>query len=226
MKLPHLLSIAAITLTPLSHADDTKAEDSKVISLFDGKTLTGWKSVGGNGKFKVEDGAIVGYGTNVNDNTFLRTEKVYGDFELSYEFKFDDRSGNSGLMFRALQKPSEDGNGRVHGYQCEGDNKGRSWTAGLYDEKRRGWLFPDKKNKEQSEKFTTQGQKLFKWNEWNTIVIRCKGNHIQTWLNGEKRVDFIDKDPKNDTREGFFGLQVHKGKSCNVRWRNLKLKQL
>ena len=226
MKLPHLLSIAAITLTPLSHADDTKAEDSKVISLFDGKTLTGWKSVGGNGKFKVEDGAIVGYGTNVNDNTFLRTEKVYGDFELSYEFKFDDRSGNSGLMFRALQKPSADGNGRVHGYQCEGDNKDRSWTAGLYDEKRRGWLFPDKKNKEQSEKFTTQGQKLFKWNEWNTIVIRCKGNHIQTWLNGEKRVDFIDKDPKNDTREGFFGLQVHKGKSCNVRWRNLKLKQL
>ena len=182
--------------------------------------------MGGNGKFKVEDGAIVGYGTNVNDNTFLRTEKVYGDFELSYEFKFDDRSGNSGLMFRALQKPSEDGNGRVHGYQCEGDNKDRSWTAGLYDEKRRGWLFPDKKNKEQSEKFTTQGQKLFKWNEWNTIVIRCKGNHIQTWLNGEKRVDFIDKDPKNDTREGFFGLQVHKGKSCNVRWRNLKLKQL
>lgn len=233
MKLQHLLPIVAIALTPFSYAKEnstdskTSSKEEKAISLFDGKTLDGWKIVGGNGKYKVEDGAIVGYGTDVKGNTFLRTEKTYGDFELTYEFKFDDRTGNSGLMFRALQKPSKDGNGRVFGYQCEGDNgHDRSWTAGLFDEKRRGWLFPDKKDKEQCAKFTTQGQKIFKWDAWNTIVIRCKGNHIQTWLNGEKRVDFIDKDPENDTREGFFGLQVHQGKSCNVRWRNLKLKQL
>ena len=206
--------------------EEAKADTEKTIQLFDGKTLKGWKTVGGNGQYKVEDGCIVGFGKNVKGNTFLRTEKTYGDYELSYEFKFDDRTGNSGLMFRALQKPSEDGNGRVNGYQCEGDNGDRSWTAGLYDEARRGWLFPNKKDKEQCAKFTAQGKKLFKWTEWNTIVIRCKGNHIQTWLNGEKRVDFVDKDPKNDTREGFFGLQVHGGKSCNVRWRNLTLKQL
>ncbi|MFK7911702.1 MAG: DUF1080 domain-containing protein [Akkermansiaceae bacterium] len=229
MKLHCLLPIAAIACSSLSLAKEKQAtsdKEGKVIELFDGKTLKGWKSVGGNGQFKVEDGCIVGFGKNVKGNTFLRTEKTYGDFELTYEFKFDDRSGNSGLMFRALQKPSEDGNGRVNGYQCEGDNKDRSWTAGLFDEARRGWLFPDKKDKEQCAKFTAQGRKLFKWDEWNTIKIRCKGNHIQTWLNGEKRVDFKDTDPKHDTREGFFGLQVHGGKSCNVRWRNLRLKQL
>ena len=229
MKLHHLLPIAAIACSTLACAEDkakSSAEEGKVIELFDGKTLKGWKIVGGNGQYKVEDGCILGYGKNVKGNTFLRTEKTYGDFELTYEFKFDDRTGNSGLMFRALQKPSEDGNGRVNGYQCEGDNKDRSWTAGLYDEARRGWLFPNKGNKEQCEKFTAQGRKLFKWDDWNTIKIRCKGNHIQTWLNGEKRVDFIDKDEKHDTREGFFGLQVHGGKSCNVRWRNLRLKQL
>ncbi|MGB0993531.1 MAG: 3-keto-disaccharide hydrolase [Akkermansiaceae bacterium] len=218
-----LITLAA--LVSIGYAKD-KADDAKVINLFDGKTLNGWKIVGGNGKYKVEDGCIVGYGKNVKGNTFLRTEKTYGDFELTYEFKFDDRTGNSGLMFRALQKPSDDGNGRVHGYQCEGDNGDRSWTAGLYDEARRGWLFPKKSDKDHCKKFTAQGTKLFKWKEWNTIVIRCQGNHIQTWLNGEKRVDFKDTDPKHDTREGFFGLQVHGGKSCNVRWRNLKLKQL
>ena len=126
MKLQHLFTIAIMALAPLSCA-----EEEKTISLFDGKTLDGWKSVGGNGQFKVEDGCIVGFGENIGGNTFLRTEKVYGDFELTYEFKFDDRSGNSGLMFRALQKPSEDGNGKVYGYQCEGDNKDRSWSAGL-----------------------------------------------------------------------------------------------
>ena len=226
MNIPYLSTIITLILAPLSLADETTTIERKTISLFDGKTLTGWKIVGGNGNFKVEDGAIVGYGNNINNNTFLCTEMSYGDFELTYEFKFDDRSGNSGLMFRALQKPSKDGNGRVYGYQCESDNKDRSWSAGIYDEKRRGWLFPDKADKEHCSTFTAQGLKTFKWNEWNTIVIRCQGNHIQTWLNGEKRADFTDNDKKHDTRKGFFGLQVHKGKSCNVRWKNLQLRHL
>lgn len=219
-----------IAFTPLSAQDKPVADTGETIQLFDGKTLNGWKKVGGTGQYKVEDGCIVGFGKNVKGNTFLITEKSYSDFELTFEFKFDDRSGNSGLMFRAAQKPSKNGTGRVFGYQCEADNgHNRSWTAGLYDESRRGWLFPNKKSKEDAEKrkeFTAQGQKTFKWDDWNTIVIRCEGKHIQTWLNGEKRVDFTDEDPANDTRKGFFGLQVHQGKSCNVRWRNLALKPL
>lgn len=227
--------LIVVALTVFIPASDIKAQektapnDKKTISLFDGKTLNGWKKVGGTGKYKVEDGCIVGYGKNVKGNTFLRTEKNYGDFELTFEFKFDNLDGNSGLMFRAAQKPSKNGNGRVFGYQCEGDNgKKRAWTAGLYDEARRGWLYPRKggNDEELRANFTAQGQKIFKWDDWNTIVIRCVGNHIQTWLNGEKRVDFTDKDKANDTREGFFGLQVHGGKSCNVRWRGLTLKPL
>lgn len=199
----------------------------KPINLFDGKTLTGWKKVGGTGQYKVEDGCIVGFGENVRGNTFLRTEKEYGDFDLTFEFKFDDLTGNSGFMFRAAQKPGD--NGRVFGYQCEADNTKRAWTAGLYDESRRGWLFPEQKqstNKDHRDWFSAEGNKLMKWDDWNTIRIRCKGNHIQTWLNGVKRVDHVDTDEKHDTRKGFFGLQVHGGKSCNVRWRNLILTPL
>jgi hypothetical protein len=218
----------------LSACNDGKAPESKeeaskkTTQLFNGKDLTGWKKVGGTGQYKVEDGCIVGFGENIKGNTFLRTEKTYTDYELTFEFKFDHLKGNSGVMFRANQKPSDDGNGRVFGYQCEGDNTDRSWTAGLYDEARRGWLFPTKgkDGAELAKKFTEQGNNVFKWEGWNTITIRCEGNHIQTWLNGEKRVDFIDKDKKNDTREGFFGLQVHGGKSFQARWKNIVLKQL
>lgn len=222
-----MLAAALVTCTGV-RAEPPAVEGpiNHAIHLFDGKSLKGWKKVGGTGKYKVEDGCIVGFGKNIRGNTFLRTEKTYRDFELSYEFKFDDRSGNSGLMFRARQKPSKDGNGRVYGYQCEADNTDRSWTAGLYDEARRGWLFPNKQNKEDGNRFTAQGRKLYQWGGWNTIVVRCQGNRIQTWLNGVKRVDFTDTDKKHDTREGFFALQVHGGKSCNVRWRNLRLKQL
>ncbi|MDF1838435.1 MAG: DUF1080 domain-containing protein [Planctomycetota bacterium] len=204
--------------------------DSEMVLLFDGETLDGWHKVGGTGEYKVEDGCILGFGENVKGNTFLRTDAVYGDFEMTYEFRFDHRAGNSGLMFRADQKPSEDGNGRVFGYQCEGDNgHKRSWTAGLYDEARRGWLFPSQGSDAGAPlraEFTSQGQRLFRWDDWNTIVIRCEGNRIQTWLNGERRVDFVDEDSEHDTREGFFGLQVHGGKSCAVRWRGLSLRKL
>lgn len=194
------------------------------VSLTNGKDLTGWKMVGGNGEFKMEDGEIVGTGRKVNANAFLISEKTYANFDFRFEMKFDTLKGNSGMMFRGLQK---DGNGRVHGYQCEHDNgKARAWTAGLYDEARRGWLFPNKANKEQCKAFTEQGNKIFKWDDWNEIRILCVGNHIQIFLNGEKRVDFLDEDEKNATAEGFFGMQVHSGPATDVRWRNLRIKEL
>lgn len=199
--------------------------------LFNGKDLSGWTVVNGNGQFKIEGDCIVGAGENVKSNTFLRTDKTYKNFDFTFEMKFDDLSGNSGMMFRGLQKEGKDG--RVHGYQCEHDNgKARAWTAGLYDEARRGWLAPAKTDKNSSPEliakakaFTEQGQKIFRWDDWNQIRIRCEGNHIQIWLNGEVRVDYKDEAPQF-TPEGFFALQVHSGKSCKVRWRKLMIKEL
>lgn len=210
-------------------AEDTATSkaDSKSVAIFDGKTLEGWQKVGGTGEYKVEDGCIVGFGKNIKGNTFLITKKEYGDFEFSYDFKFDDLTGNSGMMFRAHQQPGE--NGRVFGYQCEADPTKRGWSAGLFDEARRGWLFPVQKgdpHKFHRDWFTAEGNEIFKYNDWNTFTIRCQGNHIQTWLNGVKRVDYVDTDQENDTRKGFFGLQVHGGKSCGVRWRNLTIREL
>lgn len=232
MQLPKILFAAAI-LSVASCASPQQVPssgDAQELRLFDGDSLQGWSKVGGTGQYKVEDGCIVGFGEDIKGNTFLRTDKVYGDFELTYQFRFDSRIGNSGLMFRAAQKPADDGNGRVFGYQCEADNgHDRSWTAGLYDEARRGWLSPPRNNKSDAAlraDFTAQGQRLFRWNDWNDIVVRCEGNRIRTWLNGELRVDFTDTDDEHDTRQGFIALQVHGGKSCAVRWRGLTLQPL
>lgn len=233
--------LLVVSVMSVDGLESRKAEEMKPesVSLFNGKDLTGWKTVGGNGVFQVEDGCIVGKGVNVVGNTFLRTEKTYTDFELTYEFKFDHLKNNSGVMFRAEQKPSEDGNGIVFGYQSDIDNKKeRAWTCGLYDEKRRGWLHPRKITKKEgltpeevvfqqvAADFTKQGNELFKWDDWNTMTIRCEGNHIQTFLNGVLRVDFTDTDEKHDTREGFIGLQVHQGRPCKGRWRNIILADL
>ena len=75
--------------------------------LTNGKDLTGWKKVGGNGEYKMEGGEIVGTGRKVNANTFLISEKTYANYDFRFEMKFDTLKGNSGMMFRALQEGIE-----------------------------------------------------------------------------------------------------------------------
>jgi hypothetical protein len=222
MNMKNLLTIIAL-IPCLASAE----VEEGFTPLTNGKDLTGWKKVGGNGEYKMENGEIVGIGRKVNANTFLISEKTYANFDFRFEMKFDTLKGNSGMMFRGLQKESNDGNGRVYGYQCEHDNgMARAWTAGLYDEARRGWLFPDKKDKEQCAAFTKQGQEVFKPEDWNEIRILCEGNHVQIFINGEKRVDFTDTSEKDATAKGFFGMQVHAGGQTDVRWKNLRIKEL
>lgn len=72
-------------------------------SLFNGKNLKGWKVIGGKAEYKVVDGAIVGTSRMDTPNTFLATEKCYGDFILEMEFKVDDEL-NSGIQFRSNAK--------------------------------------------------------------------------------------------------------------------------
>lgn len=199
------------------------------IALFNGKDLTGWRKTGGTAEYEVVGDCIRGFGKDVKGNTFLRTDEEFGDFILTFQFKFNDKTGNSGCMFRGIHKDGKP-DGRVAGYQCEHDNDKkvqRSWTAGIYDEARRGWLAPAQKaSKEVKEAFTAQGERLFDWDGWNTIVIKCEGNHLQTWLNGEQRANFVDTDEKNTTLKGFIALQVHGGPSGDIVWKNLFLKKL
>lgn len=221
--LPASADILELATPP--EADPAALTASGFMPLFDGKSLQGWKKVGGTGEFKVENDAVVGFGKNIRGNTFLRTKKTYSDFILVFQFRFIDRSGNSGCQFRSEQR---DGDGRVFGYQCEHDNNDkRSYTAGVFDEAKRGWLYPGKaSDKDVAERFTAQGKQLFKWDDWNTVVVKCDGRHIQTWLNGGKRADFIDKDEKDFTPEGFIALQVHGGKSGHIQWRHIFLREL
>ena len=56
-------------------------------SLFNGKDLTGWKQLNGKAKYEVINGEIVGSTVLGEPNSFLVTEKTFGDFILELEFK-------------------------------------------------------------------------------------------------------------------------------------------
>ena len=194
--------------------------------LFNGKDLSGWTQKGGKAKYEVEDGCILGTSVANTSNSFLCTEKPYADFLLEFELKCDPAL-NSGVQIRSNSLP-EYKKGRVHGYQVEidvSDTRKRWWTAGIYDEGRRGWLFPGKRGGD-PKAFTEQGGKLTKSEGWNHVRVEAVGPRIRTWLNGELRADFED----DMTLSGFIGLQVHGvGKRTDplqVRWRNLRIRVL
>lgn len=182
--------------------------------LFNGKTLNGWKQLNGKAKFEVRDGTIIGTSKFGTTNSFLVTEKNYGDFILEFEFKVADKL-NSGVQFRSESKPDYN-DGQVHGYQYEIDPSARAWSGGIYDEGRRSWLYPLTKNPE--------ARTAFKANEWNRARVEAVGKYIKTFLNGTLCSDLLD----DLTLSGFIALQVHqvkdpKNEGLTVAWRNIRI---
>ena len=159
--------------------------------------------------YEVDDGCILGV-VGPGPNTFLRTEREYGDFELRLEVRLVE-PGNSGIQFRSHQR---DGDGRVFGYQCEIDPSDRAWSGGIYDEARRGWLYPLDHDERARAAFVVDG-----WNEYRILAI---GDRLRTWINGTPCADLTD----GVDAEGFIALQVHSGRRGRIRWRDIRIREL
>lgn len=230
-----ILVFAAIAL----FSGSALAQDNGFTPLFNGKNFDGWTQAGGEAKYRIEDGVIIGESVANTPNSFLCTKKLYRDFVLEYEYKCDNLL-NSGVQFRsnvysiAISVSGEGKKksipaGRVHGYQVEIDpNKPeRMWSGGIYDEARRGWLYPGLRGGD-AEAFTKEGKAAYKPNEWNSVRIECKGDKIRTWLNDKLRADFKD----DMTPKGLIALQVHgvgkhpEAVGKTVMWRNLRIKEI
>jgi len=201
------------------------------VSLFDGKTLSGWSVHSGFAKYHIEDGAIVGTTVKGSPNTFLCTDREYGDFILEFEVHLDPRL-NSGVQIRSKIAEAEkvfvfsgrDGEpqqrvippDRVYGYQVEIATEKSGSSGSIYDEARRGFMLA-------STKSDPAASKAFKDGQWNKFRIECKGDRINTWINDVPCIDLRD----GMTSRGVIGLQVHGvGKDAGpyqVRWRNIRI---
>lgn len=212
-----------------------KAKKGGFVSLFDGKTLDGWKpSTEGKAKYSVVDGTIKGETVEGSPNTFLLSEKEYGDFVLTFEVKVHDQL-NSGVQIRSREKTEEDlantgKNGkpakdlhRFHGPQVE--IEASPGQAGyVYGEATgRGWLSPEPQDKSHAHEHIKNGK-------WNRYRIVAKGPRIRTWINGKAVANLADKEIFKTHPKGHIGLQVHgikKGTGpFDVYWRNIQIKEL
>ena len=211
-------SILVTTLIASTLTMQAQQESNGWVSLFDGKTLNGWKKVAGDAEYRIEDGAIAGITVPNTPNTFIITEKEYGDFVLELEVKIMDTTSNSGVQFRSqYDAAGNKGKGKVFGYQYELDPSSRKWTAGVYDEGRRDWLYPLMLN--------PSAQSMLKTGVFNKIKVECIGNNIKTWINGKPAAYVVD----NVDSKGVIALQVHSiGKpemaGKKIFWKNIRIK--
>ena len=207
----YTLIIFCILLYPntILHAQDVGWKN-----LLQNNKLDNFKQLNGEAEFKLENGILVGISKQNTPNSFLATKKRYSDFILEFEVKVDFGL-NSGVQFRS-ESISTYMDGRVHGYQCEIETSQRKWAGGIYDEARRGWLYPLTRNK--------KGQDAFVNGTWNAYRIEAIGSEIITYVNGIQASNLIDE----VTSEGFIAFQVHgisnpKDEGKKVKWRNIRV---
>jgi hypothetical protein len=204
------------------------------IDLFDGQSLDGWSVHSGYATYHVKDGVIVGTTAKGSSNTFLCTDKEYGDFILEFDVMCDPEL-NSGVQFRSIIAQEEvqfilrNGNGqphvqknppdRLYGYQVEIATEKNGTSGGVYDEARRAFFLDDVRG-------DAKASNAFKDGQWNNYRIKCQGNHIQTWVNDVPCADFRD----DMTDKGVIGLQVHgigdSDETFQVMWRNIRIQEL
>jgi len=183
------------------------------ISLFDGKTLDGWK-VGNNAKtFSVEEGAIVANGEVAHlfyDG--LVQNHSFKNFELKVELMTMPGS-NSGIYFHTAYQESS---WPQKGYEVQVNNSQSDW-------RRSGSLYAIQDVKEV----------YAKDNEWYTEHIIVKDKHITVYINDKKVVDYTEPDQVQREEgmkgrvlsSGTFALQGHDPKS-KVLYRSIKVKVL
>lgn len=189
-------TLCTTAILALLMAYPAAAEDGS-ISMFDGKTLDGWKASERPENWGVEDGVLTGKGER--SHLFWMQQKCR-DCEFKAEVKISD-SGNSGMYFRA-----EFGPGWPKGYEAQVNSTHKDWkkTGSLYN-------------------FVNIKEILVPPDTWFTQHIIARGNHIVIKVNGETVVDYVDE--KSTFTEGYLALQQHDPGS-RVWYRNLQMRPL
>ena len=203
-------------IAPLDDAPEPKP--GPWTRLFEDTDESDWIIRGGHAPYTMEEGVLTGTSVPNSRNTFYTTRKQYDDFELIYEARVHPEL-NSGVQIRSHVIDGFDNrSGGLRGYQIELDPAPRAYSAGIYDEARRGWLHPMHT--------TPSPRRAFRQGEWNTIRVLADGDTIRTWINGVPAAEIFDA----MTAKGHIGFQVHDVGSredpLTVEFRNARIREL
>ena len=161
--------------------------------IFNGKDLAGWWTPAGIGDWKAEGGELV---LTPRSGNYLRSEKLYGNFTLSLEYKAQ-KGCNSGVGIRTprLGWPSGDGMELQILDTPLSTPLDKHQAMAIYG------------NVPPLARADRSGQ-------WNRVVVKADGWMISAWVNGElvQQCDTLDHpELKHRNLKGWIGFQDHGG---------------
>jgi hypothetical protein len=186
--------------------------------LFDGKTLNGWKLVGGHGPgYVVEDDKIV---CPKEGGGNLFTEKEYANFVFRFEFLLTP-AANNGIGIRA---PYE-GDAAYKGMEIQILDDG----AAVY----KGVIRPEQYHGSVYDTIPARTGFRKPLGEWNEEEIVADGRRIKVTLNGViildadldivKEPKVLEKHPGLARKAGHIGFLGH---GSHVEFRNIRVREL
>ncbi len=188
-------------------------------SLYNGRDLHGWKSLGGNCKFEAVGESIIATCVPGSTSTYLVTEKDdYRDFLFTCEVKWEVE-GNTGIQFRSKVRKGNDRD-IVYGPQIELEDqpRQRGWSGAIYGQSCGGYWYPLWLDAHQDVR------NAIDYSDWNRITVEARGRTVKSWVNGMPAGHFVF--PDDTYLEGFFGIQSHSGRQGTIRFRNLRVREL
>ena len=192
----------------------TPQEES--IELFNGKDVTGWTAdLKDGGKMEdvwsVKDGILCCTG---KPGGVIRTKESFSNYELTVEWRWPDRGGNSGVLVHCSDPQTLKIWPKSQEVQLHSGNAGDFWVIGE-DIKTENM---EKRRKGRNIKnLTDDSEKPI--GEWNQMKIVCKGDEIIVHVNG----DLVNHGTESTASEGAICLQ---SEGTPVQFRKVSLKKL
>jgi hypothetical protein len=215
-KLQNRITLIFSILFAFSFLPVSGQQFKNTISIFNNNSLDGWNVHPLNSKdlWKVDKGIIVGGDgvKKIEENNYLYTEEIYGDFEFRCLFRLTG-DASTGLINSGIQYRSNIINNNMVGYQAD---IGTGYWGDIYDEHRRGKLVGGD---------LETLKHILSESGWNSYTIRCKGNFHEIFINGVKTAEYEEKNP-DIPKSGLIGIQLHSGGNAKIEFRDLTITYL
>ncbi|HYE19485.1 MAG TPA: DUF1080 domain-containing protein [Tepidisphaeraceae bacterium] len=229
-----LWAVAVSLIAPSSYAGDAAKDDAPpagFVSLFDGKTLDGWKlPEGDNGHWKIVDGVIDYDGASeAKGDKGVWTTKEFGDFVLRVDWRIKeapyinpnvpyvlpDGSHARGVDGKPLKLALPDSDSGVI-LRGNVKNQANIWCWPIGSGEFYGYRMDQKMPPEVRAGVTPKHQADKPVGQWNRFEITCKGDRVTVVLNGVTVIE--NAQLPGIAPKGPLGLQHHGGKDKEGKW--------
>ncbi len=155
--------------------------------------------------WRAPEGVLIGKGAQLAHSSYFLSKAVHADFEVEFDVRMP--AGNSGFQYRSRVDPSTPD---PIGYQAD---IGQGYWGSLYISDGRAIA---------SQADPKLWVPILDREGWNHFLVHVEGDHHVIELNGLVTTDFHD----DVFKTGVFGFQVHEGLAMEVRYANVRMREL